>query len=175
MEYLTLGLVLSKERGKEADSNLRVYTRDFGGVAAISRSLGKITSKLSGHLLPGKLVSVRLVERNNGGWQAVDALSVGSLPATAETLKFLDFLEKVIPFNEPDRGVWEKVEKIVGQGKVEKADYVDILDVLGLGGSLAKCVSCGGSVAYFLPKDVIFICHKCLARSFSPEDEAIDI
>ena len=175
MEYLTLGLVLSREEGKEADANLHVYTRDFGRVSAVSRSLRKITSKLSGHLLPGNFVSVRLVERNNGGWQAVDAMSVKRMPVSQSSLRFLEFIKETTPQNEADLKVWNKIGSLPEKGKIDRGDYVEILDLLGLGGSAARCAHCGGEVSYFLPKDVIFMCRQCFFRSLSSEDEAVHI
>ncbi|MCL5016362.1 MAG: recombination protein O N-terminal domain-containing protein [Patescibacteria group bacterium] len=175
MEYMTLGLVLSREEGKEADSTLHIYTREFGRVSAISRSLRKITSKLSGHLLPGRMVSVRLVERNNGGWQAVDAVSLRRMPASAETLRFLNFLINTTSLNQPDPELWEKIDELSIKGAVGKDEYIEIIDLLGLGGSIAKCANCGGAVAYFMPKDIMFMCRQCFLRSLSSEDEAVNI
>ena len=175
MEYLTLGLILSREEGNEADSFLHIYTRDFGRIAAVAKSLRKITSKLSGHLLPGRLVSVRIVERTNGGWQAVDAVSLGFLPASAGSLKFLRFLREVTPLNEPDPEIWERVATLAEDGEIGREVYGDFLDAMGLGASLAKCANCGGEVAYFLPKDIMFMCKRCFQRSLVSEDEAIDI
>lgn len=175
MEYLTVGLVLNREGGREADSNLHIYTRDLGRVSAVSRSLRKITSKLSGHLIPGSMVSVRLVERNNGSWQAVDAVSLKRMPVSQGSLKFLEFIKETTPLGEPDPDVWNKVSVMPDKEAVDRSDYIEILDLLGLGGSVAKCANCGGEVSYFLPKDVIFVCRQCFLRSLSLEDEAIHI
>ncbi len=175
MEYLTYGLILQRDEGSQSDAWLHIYTRDFGRIVAVAKSLRKITSKLSGHLLPGKLVSVRIVERNNGGWQAVDAVSLGFLPSSAESLKFLRFLKEVTPLNESDPEVWKKALAAVESGGIKREVYGSFLDTMGLGASLSKCANCGGEVAYFLPKDIIFMCKHCFQRSLISENEAIDI
>ena len=109
------------------------------------------------------------------GWQAVDAVSLKLLPSSSDSLKFLWFLREVTPLGEPDPEVWQKTSAAVESGVIAKEDYGMLLDALGLGASWSKCSNCQKEVAYFLPKDIIFMCQQCFQRSLISEDEAIDI
>ncbi|MDP2650779.1 MAG: recombination protein O N-terminal domain-containing protein, partial [bacterium] len=89
-EYFTPGIVLDREPRNELDEAITIYTKDLGKVRAFTKSSRKITSKLSGHLTPGRLANIRLVERNK--LQLVDALSLPPSSEFKDLLPFLHFI-----------------------------------------------------------------------------------
>ena len=73
-EYVTRAVVLDKEtRGGHADARYSFFTERFGKVRAKATSSRKIVSKLAGHLEPGTLSAVRIIEQH--GTRVVDALT----------------------------------------------------------------------------------------------------
>ncbi|MDO8574288.1 MAG: recombination protein O N-terminal domain-containing protein, partial [bacterium] len=88
--YFNEAIVLDREPSGETDNRFSIYAKGFGKIVARGKSTRKITSKLSGHLEPGNLVKVRLIEKN--GLQVVDALKSGKLGIRSADLHFLNRL-----------------------------------------------------------------------------------
>ena len=71
-EYVTEAVVLDTVPSAELDVRVSLFTKKFGKLVARAKSVKKITSKLAGHLEPGNIIKIRLVEKK--GLQLVDAL-----------------------------------------------------------------------------------------------------
>lgn len=151
-EYISDAIVLAKEPSGDLDVRVTLFTRHFGKLKTKAKSARKIVSKLSGHLEPGFLTRVRLIEKN--GLQVVDALKGG---ACAVHPRDLHFLEKILAEGEPEQKIWH----MVLDGKI---DWYEILRTLGWDPSFAHCVSCGApKPVFFGYRDQEFFCRDCVA------------
>ncbi|MFH1246531.1 MAG: hypothetical protein V1489_02025 [Candidatus Liptonbacteria bacterium] len=63
---------------RELDGRFFLLTKQYGKIAAAGTSTRKITSKLNGHLQPGYVSAIRLVERH--GLRIVDSLKKALFP-----------------------------------------------------------------------------------------------
>jgi hypothetical protein len=175
IEYYTKAFVLNRESKGEMDAWLTLYTKDLGKIKAKAKSVRKITSKLSGHLTPGKLVELRIIEINGGGYQVVDALSLPG-EVTPELLRFFDFIDEFVPAALPDLYLWRELELVFGQKLPLKSAYRRFISVIGYNPEKAACDHCGSRrIAYFAPRDIMFLCSRCLVISGLKENEVIAI
>ncbi len=175
VEYYTKALVLGRTPRGDIDGTLTLYTKELGRVSAKAKSLRKLTSKLSGHLIPGRLANVRIVEMGGDTKQVVDALSLPS-KASQEFLKFLDFIRQMAPIGMPDLHLWHELERAAIRGTIDKDTYKRIISIMGYDAKNAICDNCGSvKIAYFVPRDIMFLCNRCLNDSRLKEDEVFSI
>jgi len=175
VEHYTKAFVLAREPRGELDAALTLYTKDLGKVVAKIKSVRRITSKLSGHLVPGSLANVRIVERNGNGHQVVDALST-HLEINLESLRFLDFVNKLTPAGVPDLQLWHELESTLMKKIPSKDTYQKVISLMGYDAKNAACDNCGSrQIAYFVPRDIMFLCARCSTDSRLKQDEAFPI
>ena len=86
----------------ELDVRVSLFTKKFGKLVARAKSVKKITSKLAGHLEPGNVVKIRLVEKK--GLQLVDALKEKEVSINPPDLYLLN---QILHEAEPDHELWE--------------------------------------------------------------------
>ncbi len=177
LEHYTTAIVLDITDKGELDAIITLYTRDFGRINARAKSIKKITSKLAGHLMPGNLVQIRLIERGEGGgFQILDALSERPPKFDPELMKFIHILDRIAPAGLSDLGLWHEAEGAVARGEFGPARYRRILSDLGLDVDSAVCAECGNKhVAYFIPRDVTFLCSDSINKSGNSEYESVRI
>jgi len=72
VKYSTLAFVVSTTAFGEADKTVRLYTRDFGMIFALAKSVRLLKSKLKGALEQGNLLLVSLV-KGKDIWRLTDA------------------------------------------------------------------------------------------------------
>lgn len=174
VEYYTKALVLGRAGRGDLDGTLTLYTKELGRVSARVKSLRKLTSKLSGHLTPGRLANVRIVEMGGDTKQVVDALSLPS-KTSLEFLKFLDFIRQMAPIGLPDLHLWHELEQAATNGTGEGI-YKKIISIMGYDAKNAICDNCSSvKIAYFVPRDIMFLCSGCLKDSRLKEDEVFSI
>ncbi|MDP1719124.1 MAG: recombination protein O N-terminal domain-containing protein [bacterium] len=160
VEHYTKAVVLDKEDYGDLDSRVILYSEDLGRINAKVKSSRKITSKLAGHLEPGKFVQARVIEL--GGFQVVDALSCGSIPGSARNLASLRLIRDMTVERDPDPELWSLLEK-------EKLGVGEILACLGFAPQFASCRTCeDGRPTHFLIKELEYSCLDCLARAGRP-------
>ncbi len=88
-EYVTKAVVLDKAtHGGEVDARYSFFTERYGKIRAKAKSSRKIVSKLAGHLEPGTLASVRIIEQH--GTQVIDALKIARVPIGMRSLAALN-------------------------------------------------------------------------------------
>ncbi|MBI2592996.1 MAG: recombination protein O N-terminal domain-containing protein [Candidatus Colwellbacteria bacterium] len=173
IEYFTKAVVLDREPKGEVDATLSLYTRGLGRVYAVVKGIDRITSKLSGHFVVGNLVEARLVHKNN--LQLVDGLSTRTLPSP-ELFKFLRFITRMTPLDEPDLELWHEVQESVSHSRFDKKTYRRALQVMGFDPMLAKCDNCGSDkIAYFHPADIMFLCSDSVWKLKIPLDELVEV
>jgi len=177
LEHYTTAIALGVEPRGEVDAAVTLYTKDFGKLTAKTKSLRKITSKLAGHLMPGNLVQVRLIEHGDGnGLQILDALSEKPKGSPDDLFRFLNFLVKTAPTALPDPGLWYEAERAVKEGDFTPKHYRRMLAELGLASGALSCDDCASrNVAYFVPGEVIFLCANSMRKLNVSEDDAIRI
>lgn len=160
IEHYTKAVVLDKEDYGDLDSRVVLYSADLGRINAKVKSSRKITSKLAGHLEPGKFVRARIIEL--GGFQVVDALSDGSLIASPKTMANLRLIKDMTVERDPDPELWRMIE----DGRLEVGG---ILSLLGFAPQFASCRTCdSGQPTHFLLKELEYSCHPCLLKSGRP-------
>ena len=171
-EYFTPGIVLDREPRNELDEAIIIYTKDLGKVRAFTKSSRKITSKLSGHLTPGRLANIRFVERNK--LQLVDALSFPPPSELKDLLPFLHFVNKITPYGDADLGLWYMIEEIVEGARFSPAIYRHLVERLGFFGEEAYCHYCEKNISNFfnLPETTI-LCAGCSVKLGLKSDELI--
>ncbi len=159
-EYLSEAVVLDHIPNGNLDGRFVFLTKRFGKLTAKAKSVRKITSKLSGHLQPGNLVQVRMIEKN--GLQVVDALkkfrlhsaSFGGQARPQLSLQELRFLGEILSEAEPEFVIWEM---LVGGG----FSWGNVLKILGWDPNFASCGLCSGSAGVFHPRTQEFFCKEC--------------
>lgn len=148
-EYLTDAVVLERYAAGDKDSTVSFFTKRFGKLIGRAQSARKITSKLSGHLEPGIVLKVRLLEKR--GLRVVDALKYAR---TTIALQDLRFLNRLLGDGEPDQRIWRMFLK----GKLE---WKPLLALLGWDAAYARCASCGGVPEAFDVRAQEFFCTWC--------------
>ncbi len=159
LEYVTEAVVLDKADSGELDSRVYLYTKDFGRVSCKVKSTRKITSKLAGHLESSNLVMARIVDKN--GPQLVDALTIKKCQTSPELLKTLLLVKELAAESQPDLGLWDFLEQILG-GQSGTISPKMVLSLLGFDPTFAKCNHCQKeNPTTFYPPDFYFYCQHC--------------
>ena len=179
-EYYTHGLVIDRTNKGELDDSIVLYTKDFGKIIARSKSTKRVESKLSGHLNIGRFIKARIIKSNN--YKIVDALSEKT-DQSRELFKFIDFINKMTPYEAPDPHLWRGVEYVVRSSLIGEESKVSaqkiyrrFLEILGFGLKFAKCNNCESKeVSYFHPPMLIFLCSDSLKKIGINEDEVVKI
>ncbi|PIR98052.1 MAG: hypothetical protein COT89_01265 [Candidatus Colwellbacteria bacterium CG10_big_fil_rev_8_21_14_0_10_42_22] len=179
-EYYTPAIVLRKDVKNDKDSLYILYTRSLGKISAIAKSARKITSKLSGHLSPGRIADIRLIDK--GSFQLLDALSKNGGRSNKEIAKFLYFLDNMTPYNQADPHLWYIAKEVVERLEVEPIVYREILGIMGFApiekNVLLKCNRCkkiGTQTQYFIMSDLVFLCANCLKDVKIEENDLVKI
>jgi recombinational DNA repair protein (RecF pathway) len=163
-EYIDDAIVLNKRELGAQDARYSLFTKRFGKMVAKGKSVRKLTSKLAGHLEPGSLVRVRLIEQH--GLQVVDALREAVIINSDDLgIAFKNFalLSRLLAENEPEPLIWAMVCRGV-------INWNSILKTLGWDPFESVCSSCDARpVASFLVSRQDFFCERCAARIPSSE------
>jgi len=150
IEYVTQAVVLEKELWREQDGVIYFFTEELGLVMARAMGVKKITSKLGGHLEPGDLVTVRLVE-GKGTWVA-DALKERRLEVSLGVLRVVRFLASL----------WQRDDEVFEKLLVGKSEEKEFLAHFGFDDKFSQCYICGYKKPdYFELKNHNFICRTC--------------
>ena len=153
LEYLSEAVVLSREPSGDLDSRFSVFTKRFGKLVGKAKSARKITSKLAGHLEPGNLVFLRIVEKS--GLQIVDALKQERAALSHYDLHCLD---RLLGEGEPDPALWQLISRDFGWRKA--------LSLLGWDAREARCETCGKrDPLWFDLGGQRFFCEACASKA----------
>ncbi|MBI5221112.1 MAG: recombination protein O N-terminal domain-containing protein [Candidatus Liptonbacteria bacterium] len=165
-EYVTDAVVLAREPAGERDSLVTLWTEHFGKLAAKAKSARKITSKLSAHLEPGTILSVRLVERRTNGLIIADALRRGRARANTSDLAKL---ERILAEHEPNDNLWLLLA-------TADFSWPEALRILGWDPMLATCDACGQPkpTCFHLARQ-IYSCTNCQSLWQMSQNELIYI
>lgn len=157
-EYVTEAIVLDREPSGELDFRVSFLTKKRGKIIAKAKSARKIVSKLSGHLMPGYVADIRLIEKN--GLQVVDALKKGM---SAMFVSDLYLLNKILAGGEPEEELWDKVNS-------GGFSWLNTLKILGWDPEFALCSVCAmNKPDAFSITGQEFFCRKCSLNSRQKE------
>jgi len=151
-EYVTDAVVLNKDPVRDADARYSFFTKRFGKIVAKATSTRKITSKLAGHLEPGTVAQIRIVEKH--GAQLVDALKSDKLTMALPDLRFLNLL---LAEGEPEPALW--AELVNGN-----FSWPRTLRILGWDPEGGVCEQCGKKIAAFYLTRQEFFCAACASK-----------
>ncbi|MEK7093754.1 MAG: recombination protein O N-terminal domain-containing protein [Patescibacteria group bacterium] len=151
-EYTTPAIILRREVRGECDERISFFSRGLGKMTARTVSSRKILSKLSPHLEPGNLATLRLIEKND--LSIVDALKEKNL---AWQLSNVFHLNNLLSENDTDPELWHLLSGTPSWKK--------ILRILGWDPQEASCEECSGTAPrYFDTRTQHFLCSDCYAN-----------
>ncbi len=161
-EYVTKAVVLDKQtRGGEADARYSFFTERYGKIRAKATSSRKIVSKLAGHLEPGTLAAVRIIEQH--GTKVVDALKVTHVGIPMRSLAALN---ELLGEWEPDRELWDLLSRSAPSRS--SFSWANALAILGWDPEGAVCANCNGTkgreARYFSIPRQEFFCTGCATQ-----------
>lgn len=179
-EFYTKAIILERSGKGEEDERILLFTRDLGKIKARVKSSKAILSKLSPHLEVGRIADIRLVRKES--YKLVDVLGQKT-HFDREVIRFLDFIDKMTPYETQDLRLWHALEYVLTSGlmKTEGAElnrriYRRLLDMMGFGSKFARCHNCDKpEISYFDPRDVIFLCSKSREHLKINEEEIVKI
>lgn len=163
-EYLTEAIVLGVRPVGEQDNLVDFYSRHLGRLQARVISGRKILSKLSCHLDPLNLVSVRLVEKKQfivADVATLDRFSPLRFYRNKLTaaLVLISALRNLSFPSDPDPRLWHWFTNSLKRGKFNIRDF---LRIIGYDSAAAVCGICGvKNVNVFSLDDHFFVCRRC--------------
>lgn len=168
---MTKAVVLDKEwRGGEADTRYALFTERYGKISVRAKSSRKIVSKLAGHLEPGMVASVRIIEQH--GAQIVDALKIMRLTIPLASLASLN---AVLGEWTPDEDLWREFRRAAKYASTGAPGFLArSLAVLGWDPRAAQCITCNvKQPSHFHVPRQEFFCESCVAASPFVNDQVI--
>ncbi len=175
-EITTDALVIDKIESGEHDARVLLYSKDLGVVMARGTSMRKVTSKLSAHFDPLTFVSVRLIQKSDGGmFQIGDALLIDrcgywreSPEALKEALKLISVFKETGFNGGADINLWNAVYHFFTRAPEAPFHRYShkILECLGFSSQYAKCDKCAvKNPTQFLFRDLAFYCDTCVPQA----------
>ena len=189
IRYRTEAFVLTKKDKGEADQIVLFYTKDFGKIRVLAKSIRKIQSKLRGGIGLFSLSKIEFIKGKNYK-TLTDARSEDNFPKIKNDFKKLfiaqkisDILERLIKGEEEDSLIWPLLKDTFK--KLEetslKEDYYflfyhyfawNLLSLLGYKINLWHCAICQRRLEegeiYFDPEEGL-ICRKCSQKEKNHE------
>jgi recombinational DNA repair protein (RecF pathway) len=177
-EYVTRAVVLDKQLRNDADARYSFFTERYGKIAAKATSSRKIVSKLAGHLEPGTVAAIKIIETH--GAQVIDALKISRIGTPIAQLAALNNL---LPEWQPDAELWHELVQlaptdsgVVTASAKKKFSWTNALAILGWDPNGAVCAHCNlpdRSARYFYIPRQEFFCASCTAASRFGRDALI--
>jgi recombinational DNA repair protein (RecF pathway) len=175
IEHATWGVVLDRTRDDELDTEYSIFTWDLGKVKARATSVRKITSKLAGHLEPGSLIRLRLVQKAvDGNFKIVESL-IEERTKDQAAVKAMLFVDQMTGLLQADIYMFAFLKGLAANeiSGGEVGHYRRILTLLGFDPENATCSVCNeAKIAYFIPQDIMFLCHQCLQKVKQSSDRS---
>ncbi|HSC87692.1 MAG TPA: DNA repair protein RecO [Polyangiaceae bacterium] len=177
------GLLLSRIAYGEADWIVHVFTDRLGKLAALARGARRSQKRFAGALEPLHTLTLRLSARPHGelytlreaGLARMRLPLLSDLGAMETAGRALGWVKRASPAHTPEPLVWSALLSLLDElEKPERADAdslsiafgVQLLEGLGWGLDLTRCVSCGkicpaGQAAWIHPQRGGLICRAC--------------
>lgn len=187
VHYRTSAFVLKKEGRGETDELFTFYTKDFGKLAVLGKSIRKIDSKLRSGADIFYFSEIEFIQ-GKGRKTLTDAVlmkrfdnirnDLARLKTASEISEVLDSLVRVQ--GGADGKIWqllaETFEELDGAGEAETVYYYffwKLVSVLGYEPDLYHCAICQKKLIpqglRFLPEESGIVCQGCLKESKSAQ------
>jgi DNA repair protein RecO (recombination protein O) len=183
------GVVLYSRKMREADESFVLYTKEFGKIEVVGKSIRKITSKLRMNMSLFSLVEIGFIE-GKGYNTLTDARTIASFSESKKSLgklsvfyRISEIIRLLIWEQEKDEEIFFLVLNTFNE--IEKSDFPQeklktlycffafrLLYFLGYRLYIEECVFCGKKVedsCYFNGKEKGVVCENC----FTGEKEMI--
>ena len=183
IQTTTRGLLLSRVPYGEADLIVHFFTDALGKIAALARGARRSQKRFGGALEPLHTLELRIEGRSSSELFTLkeSALSrtrialTTSLGAMETAGRALSWVKRAAPTHTPEPRVWlalqglfDELEQVSGldHDSLLVAFGTQLLDALGWGLELSRCVSCGrpcplGQAAWVNPERGGLICRRC--------------
>ncbi|MEK9134748.1 MAG: DNA repair protein RecO [Patescibacteria group bacterium] len=201
IHYRGRGLIFKKEERGEADLLFTVYTKDFGKLEILGKSVRKIASKLRPSAEVFYLSEIEFIQgkiqKTLTDATLVDKFSGirGDLKKIRIAHKISEVLDNLIKGQEPDEKIWrllietfQKLNdlKLPAQGWSASGGeiiycyfYWNFISILGYRPELYHCVRCRKKIIternYLVPEEGGIICGSCKSEGRNISPEAIKI
>ncbi len=189
--YKTEGIFLKKIKRLEADEFLIIYTKDFGRVALMGKSIKKISSKLRSNSELFNYSKVEFIKGRNYNI-LTDSILVSPFPSLKKdfakltlAFKIAGLTESLLKEEEEDLPVWDLLKNSFyflddfdfGEGKAKKNRLEifyfyfswNLLSLLGYKPEVEKCaINKEREVSFFSPREGGLICESCWRKAKDP-------
>jgi len=185
IHYRTRGFILKKEDLREADRIYTLFTKDFGKLELLARSVRKIKSKLRGGLAQFWLSEVEFIQGKT--YKTITDTNLidnfknlrGDLKRLAVAHRIAEVLDNLVKGEEPDERIWDLLKKTFQRLnnptlKVSHLPLIyyyffwNLLSILGYEPQLDVCVSCQKKLTpenlYFNFEEGGVICGSCFGK-----------
>ena len=161
IECVTDAIVLDKKIHREYDGIVSLFTEKFGLIKALASGIYKITSRLSGHLEPLDVVTVRLVKKNR--FCITDAFKVSSWVKNFSNLAFARLLEELLAPEQAEPAMWRL---FMDKAPMSTMPIKSLLQLAGFDPNGARCELCHLSYpTHFSPVQSLYFCSTCHLQS----------
>jgi len=178
----TQGFVFKTEDMFEADRIFSVFTKDFGRIEVVGKSIRKIASKLRSGIPLFGLSEIEFIQGKNKK-TLTDALTVEKFPEISQSPEKLmvaktisEFVDRCIKGQEPDEGIFALLNETFGMldnlslttanfSLLYPYFFWNFVSLLGYKPELASCVSCSQKLnpygLYFSAAEGGVLCKQC--------------
>jgi len=178
----TRAIIIKKQPTNEYDQLVACYTKEYGKMTAIAKSVLKQNSIQAMHLDVLNLVDFELINGRGmpiiTGAQSENTFSYlkNSLPALAVAYFFVEVMDKIVFDNEKDDLLWNFLTGLFGElneGSINQSDLLalfrkkqlELLTILGYSPNLTECTFCSahsqGSYMAFSVEPPGIVCKDC--------------
>lgn len=165
-EVVAEALVVDKNPRRELDHTVTLYAEGLGLVFAHLKSSRKIASKLSPHLEPLTLTTVRLVK--NKHLHVTDALASRRLTVNRANLNALRFFKEFFAEESYEPAVWKTIHD--SSTAPRKTLFGEpLLTALGFDPEHARCEVCGAARPRYFSALAYYVCDQCVLAHAVPE------
>ena len=194
--YRTLGLVLKKEDRGETDQLFTIYTKDFGKLEILGKSIRKISSKLRAGTDIFYLSEIEFIQGKTHK-TLTDAILIEKFEILKKSFKRLkivyqiaDVLDNLVKGQEKDPKIWDLLQETLRELnnwrlKIEHLKLIyhyffwNFLSLLGYKPELYNCALCQKKLIpeslYFNFKEGGVICSSCFKKNKQGEEISQDL
>ncbi len=175
--YRTKGIVIKRRDRGDSDRIFTIYTKDFGKINVLGRSIRKGPSKLRFGVSSFSLIKLEFIE-GRAYKTLTDVSIVEKYSEIGKDLKRISLINKIsedldilVPYQGNDQEIWILLEDVLTSldGSYNYLIYYyflwKLLKILGYAPDLYHCVSCKNSLKnenlYFSFKEGGFFCSEC--------------
>ncbi len=185
VHYRSKGIVINKADRGEADQLFSVYTKSFGRVEILGKSIRKISSKLRPGIDIFYFVEIEFIQ-GKGYKILTDATPINKFKNLRKSLKRLliahriaEVSDKLIKGEEKDHKIWDLILEVFEKLDEESSKLKDLdllfcyflfsfLSELGYEIELYDCVSCQKKLfpgqLFFSPESGGIVCSNCIKK-----------